>query len=140
MFLITPREVQGSGHCVICEQGIDGSVQTFVVDTLFDTELPGHYLDGRKYVCQGCVFDIQRVCGFAKGSEVDALKEQLSLFEDDLEEVLRDVRRSVNTLSEVLPSIPQVPNIDYIQPTPLVNNAEPREKPVRGRPKKEPSF
>lgn len=143
MYLIEPGQAQaGSGHCFICEQGIDRFTQTFVIDTLFDVELPGHYLDGRKYICQGCAFDLARVCGFAKASEVNDVKTLLSTFKMAQDEALSGVRQEIVRIAENLNNIPPVPDISFIPPQALVSDAEAKEeaKPKRGRPSKESTF
>jgi len=143
MFLIEPSQAQtGSGHCFICEQGIDRFTQTFVIDTLFDTELPGHYLDGRKFICQGCAFDIARVCGFAKASEVNDVKESLASFKMAHDEAMSNIRREITGIAESLHTIPPVPDINFIPPQNVVSEAEAKElaKPKRGRPSKASTF
>lgn len=140
MFLIDPSQAQaGSGHCYICEQGIDRFVQTFTIDTLFDIELPGHYLDGRKYICQGCAFDIARVCGFAKASEVNTIRDELATFKRAHDEAMSVLRKQLTGTADVLNIIPPVPDINFIPPQELVSEAERKidAKPKRGRPVKD---
>lgn len=137
MQVITPYDVQGSGHCVICENGIDRNVQTMAVDTLYDIELPGHFLDGRKYVCEGCLSDIVRACGLMRATEVKELKEELEAFERGYRVFLDALAKSREELSTKMDNVPLLPNMSYASPTSLVVQAEAIEdsKPKRGRPK-----
>lgn len=140
MQVITPKEVMGSGHCVICERGVDKHTQVMTVDTLFDIELPGHFLDGRKYVCQGCVQDIVRTCGLMQATEVATLKEELKTFKAGYQNLIDEVNGHINDLGNELTRLPVVPNLDYANPEGLTVQAEAleNEKPKRGRPAKQP--
>lgn len=141
MFVITPAETQGSNHCIICEGGIDRHTHKMTVDTLFDIELPGHYLDGRKYVCQGCVQDIVRTCGLMQATEVTDLQEELRIFRAGYQSLLDHLRGHLNVLGDELTRLPVVPNVDFAKPNPLVVALEDEtNKPKRGRPAKEPTF
>lgn len=140
MMVITPNEVMGSGHCIVCEVGIDRRVQTMAVDTLYDIELPGHYLDGRKYVCQGCVSDIVRSCGLMQATEVQDLKNQLATFKVAYQALLDGIKNNSSFLGGLLNDLPVVPDVNFASPSNLVMQVEAVEnaKPKRGRPAKEP--
>lgn len=137
MQVITPYEVQGSGHCIVCENGIDRNVQTLAIDTLYDIELPGHFLDGRKYVCEGCLSDIVRAAGLMRATEVKELKEQLETFKRGYQDFLLALKESRELLSSKMDNVPVLPDMSYASPTSLVIQSEAIEdsKPKRGRPK-----
>lgn len=142
MIVITPKEVQGSGHCFVCQNGIDRQTQTMVLDTLFDIELPGHYLDGRKYICQSCVQDLVRACGLLQATEVKDLQGQLAVFKVGYKDLLDSFRGLTAELGDKLTNLPIVPSVSYTDPNQLVIATEELEasKPKRGRPAKESTF
>lgn len=140
MFLVKPEQaVLGQGHCIICQQGFDRFTQEFTVDTNYDAEIPGHVLDGRKYVCQGCVADIVSVCGLLRASDVRALKEEFDAFKKLYQDTQLQVRINVAEISDRLITLPELPNLDFIAPSNEVADAE-LNKPKRGRPKAETTF
>lgn len=140
MHVITPHEVMGGGHCVICTIGINRHSQTMTLDTLYDFDLPGDPLDGRKYVCQGCVSDMVRACGLLEATEVKTLKDQLNTFKLGYQALLDSIRGLQTSLGEKLTDLPAVPNLDFTTPntTKLASEAVENVKPKRGRPAKEP--
>lgn len=140
MNVISPKEVMGGGHCVICVTGIDRHVQTITIDTLYDFDLPGDPLDGRKYVCQGCLSGIIRTCGLLDATEVKALKEQLGTFKQSYQDLLDSFRGLTAELGDKFNNLPVVPNLDFTNPNTqkLASEAVENNKPKRGRPAKEP--
>ena len=60
MKVLEPHEPTISNSCIICETGLNRATQHIVVDTGYDFDQPGHPLDGRKTICQGCVYDLAR--------------------------------------------------------------------------------
>lgn len=142
MIVITPAEQQGSGHCIVCENGIDRHVQTMVVDTLYDIELPGHFLDGRKYICQGCVSGLVRACGLLQATEVKELQDRMAEFKVAYQTTLDEARKDISDLGRWLGNVPIVPDVNYTHPIQIVLDTEAKEnaKPKRGRPSKEPTF
>lgn len=140
MHVITPQEVMGGGHCVICTTGINRHSQTMTLDTLYDFDLPGDPLDGRKYVCQGCVNDMVRACGLLEATEVKTLKEQLESFRLAYQDLLDSFRGLTAELGDKFNFLPVVPNLDFTNPnsTKLASEAVENVKPKRGRPAKEP--
>lgn len=143
MFIVKPEQATlGGGHCIICQQGFDRFTQSFCVDTNYDAEIPGHVLDGRKYVCQGCISDITSACGFLSAGDVRKIKEEFDAFKRLYMETQLQVRINVAELSDKLITLPELPNLDFIAPSNEVADAEAIEaaKPKRGRPKAESTF
>lgn len=140
MHVITPAEQQGSGHCFVCERGIDRHTQTMALDTLYDIELPGHFLDGRKYICQGCVSDVVRACGLMQANEVETLQARLKEFQLGYQHLLDEVTGHIVGLSNELTQVPVIPDVSFARPNDLMvaREALDNAKPKRGRPAKEP--
>lgn len=141
MMVVTPQEASLGGGCVICSGGIDRNTQTMAVDTLYDFDLPGDPLDGRKYVCQGCVSDIVRTCGLMQATEVSTLQSQLSEFKTGYQNLLDHVRGlSAELGDKVVNNLPIFPDTSFARPNGLVvaSEALENEKPKRGRPAKAP--
>lgn len=120
MRALEPHEPTMSGHCVICGTGLDRTRQHIVIDTGFDFDSPGHPLDGRKYVCQGCVFDIGKVAGFLLPGQLDDAKKYLRQYRFDTEAALDMVRGALKVVNSSLESVPSAPNLDHLESQPHI--------------------
>ncbi len=141
MRLLEPGEgMINSGHCCICEQGVDRHVQHITVDTLYDSELPaGNLMSGRKYVCQSCVYEVVRTCGMLRAAEVKDLQEKLTSFKTQYADLINRLYKDRDALVDTLAlGTPSVPALDYVTVPKQSLDAEPPVAPKKGRPAKAP--
>lgn len=114
MKLLEPHETALSNHCVICAVGLSRDKAPIVVDTLIDFDLPGHPLDGRKLVCQGCVNDIASAVGLFSASQLADAKDYLTKYRAAIEDQRAGIENALETLNATAGTWPAPPNLDHL--------------------------
>lgn len=133
------EQMINSGHCAICEQGVDRHTQSVTIDTLYDSELPtGNLMSGRKYICQGCSHDIIKVVGALRPAEVQDMKDKLVEFEGEYTVYVSRIRERLAYINDIANNVgPSVPSLAYVTVPKESLDAEKPVAPKRGRPSKE---
>lgn len=114
MRVLEKHEPAISNHCVLCGNGLDRQRQDIVIDVGFDFELPGHPLDGRKYVCQGCVFDIARATGLMTATQLNETKSYLRKYRNEVELLGETAIAHIEDARTALRAMPAAPNLDHL--------------------------
>lgn len=114
MRVLERHEPALSNHCVLCGNGLDRERQDIVIDTGRDLELPGHQLDGRLFVCQGCVFDIGKAAGLMTATQLDETKDYLRKYRNEVERIHESVASHLNDATSAILELPAAPNLDHL--------------------------
>lgn len=114
MRVLESHEPAISNHCILCGNGLDRQRQDLIIDVGFDIELPGHPLDGRKYVCQGCIMDIARAAGFMTVTDVAETQAYLRKYRNDVERVHESVAEHLDDARRAFIELPSAPNLDHL--------------------------
>lgn len=114
MRVLEKHEPAISNHCVLCGQGLDRLRQDIIIDVGRDLELPGHELDGRLFVCQGCIFDIGRAAGLMTATQLNETKEYLRRYRNDVERVHEAVAEHLDEARRAFTELPVAPNLDHL--------------------------
>lgn len=114
MRVLEKHEQVISNHCVVCGQGLDRNRQDIVLDVGIDFDLPGHPLDGRKYVCQGCVFDIARATGLLTATQLNETKDYLRRYRNEVEQSHELAWEHIEEARKILGKMPAAPNLDHL--------------------------
>ncbi len=114
MRVLEKHEPAMSNHCVLCGNGLDRQRQDIVIDVGRDLELPGHQLDGRLFVCQGCVFDIARATGLMTATDVTETQAYLRKYRNDVERVHEEVAVHLDNARRAFTELPSPPNLDHL--------------------------
>lgn len=131
MRVLEKHEPAISNHCILCGNGLDRQRQDLIIDVGFDIELPGHPLDGRKYVCQGCIMDIARAAGFMTVTDVAETQAYLRKYRNDVERVHESVAEHLDDARRAFTELPSAPNLDHLTVPAHVLVAEENEARVR---------
>lgn len=114
MRVLEKHEPAISNHCVVCGTGLDRERQDIVVDTGYDFDSPGHPLDGRKYICQGCVFDLAKVAGLLTATQLHDAKDYLRRYRNDVERIHEAVAQHLDDARQAFTELPMAPNLDHL--------------------------
>lgn len=114
MRVLEKHEPAISNHCILCGNGLDRIHQDIVIDVGRDMDLPGHQMDGRLFVCQGCVFDIARAAGLLTATQLDETKAYLRRYRSEVEELHERVIGALLDASEYMRHLPSAPNLDHL--------------------------
>jgi hypothetical protein len=136
MRVLEKHEPALSNHCVLCGHGLDRERQDIVIDVGYDFDLPGHQLDGRKFVCQGCVFDIGKAAGLLSATQLNDAKSYLRKYRTEIDDHFLAVSRVAEALVAATQDWPGAPNLDHLDTPAHVLVAE-QNATVKKRAKKE---
>lgn len=114
MRVLEKHEPAISNHCTLCGNGLDRERQDIVIDVGFDFDLPGHQLDGRKFVCQGCVFDIARATGLLTATQLNDAKNYLRKYRNEVERIHEQVNEYLEDARSSMLELPAAPNLDHL--------------------------
>ncbi len=137
MRVLDRHEPAISNHCVLCGNGLDRERQDIIIDTNRDFDLPGHQLDGRLFVCQGCVFDIAKAAGLLTATQLDDAKAYLRKYRNTVEEIHERVAEHLDNARDAILQLPAAPNLDHLDTPEHVLVAEKNEAAAKRTKKKD---
>lgn len=114
MRVLEKHEQAISNHCIVCGNGLDRLHSDIVIDVGFDFDLPGHPMDGRKYIGQCCVWDIAKAAGLMTATQLSETKEYLRRYRNDVERVHEAVAEHLDEARRAFTELPVAPNLDHL--------------------------